>query len=374
MIYFDNAATTKTRPELIDLAVRLNNEYFANPSSNHALGHEAKRIYEQARKQILAHFNGDFKLVFTSGATEANNLFIKGVALKYKNRGKKLITTVGEHPSVLNAFKQLEEEFGFHVTYLPLLEDGSVDPNELIKSIDDQTILVSIMHVNNEVGAINDLAMLSKIIKTFPKCFFHSDVTQSIGKIKIPYQLIDAFSFSAHKIHGFKGSGALILREKIDLLPLLSGGSHECHVRAGTEAFIPNILLAKTLRLALENEAKSYRHVEALVSYLRAKLALNNEIIINSPVNACPFVLNFSLVNIKSSIVVEALSNAGIMVSSNSACDDKLASHSETVYAMYHDLKRSQNTVRISLGEENTLAEVDHFIEVLNNILESVKK
>ncbi|NLI94601.1 MAG: cysteine desulfurase [Erysipelotrichaceae bacterium] len=374
MIYFDNAATTKTSPDLLELVAKLEAAYFANPSSKHSLGLKSKRLLEQGRSELLSHFGEQFKVIYTSGATEANNLFIKGAAFNYKNRGNKIITTVGEHPSILNACKQLQEHFNYEIVCLPLNEEGVINLNDLEEAIDEQTIIVSIIHCSSETGAINDLQAIKNITKNYPKVLFHSDVTQSIGKIPVDFACLDAFSFSAHKLHGLKGSGALILKKEIDLLPLFSGGNHEGGLRAGTENFIPNVLLAKTLRLSLENLENNYAHVEKLKQKFHEKLNEVEGIIVNSPTNSSPYIINFSTLEHKSSIIVEALSNENIMVSTTSACDAKSAKISKAVFSMYNDEHRAKNSVRISFSKNNKLEEVNIFIEALKNILKQVKK
>lgn len=374
MIYFDNAATTKTSPDLLELVAKLEAAYFANPSSKHSLGLKSKRLLEQGRSELLSHFGEQFKVIYTSGATEANNLFIKGAAFNYKNRGNKIITTVGEHPSILNACKQLQEHFNYEIVCLPLNEEGVINLNDLEEAIDEQTIIVSIIHCSSETGAINDLQAIKNITKNYPKVLFHSDVTQSIGKIPVDFACLDAFSFSAHKLHGLKGSGALILKKEIDLLPLFSGGNHEGGLRAGTENFIPNVLLAKTLRLSLENLENNYAYVEKLKQKFHEKLNEVEGIIVNSPTNSSPYITNFSTLEHKSSIIVEALSNENIMVSTTSACDAKSAKISKAVFSMYNDEHRAKNSVRISFSKNNKLEEVNIFIEALKNILKQVKK
>ena len=284
MIYFDNAATTSVNKELLVSFNQLVEKYYGNPSSNHKYGLESSRLLSLAREQVLSLLGLDknYEIIFTSGATESNNLAIKGVALAYKNRGKHLITTNVEHPSVLNAFKQLEEEFGFEVTILPVNEKGIIEPDTLRKAMRNDTILVSIMHVNNETGEVNDIETLSKIVHGYPKCFFHSDTTQSITKIDVNYNLIDMFIASSHKIHGLKGSGFLAIRKNIKPLPLLSGGGQEFNLRSGTSDMPKDVTLAKTLRLAFENKDKKIKKVQEINNYIRKELERFDEVVINS--------------------------------------------------------------------------------------------
>lgn len=215
MIYLDNAATSIVDPLILDTYVDLNKNFYGNAASNHQYGLASNKLLQASREQILKLFNlgDDYEVIFNSGATESNNEAIKGIALKYQNRGKHLITSKGEHPSVLESFKQLEEEFGFTVTYLNIGSDGTISIDELKSALREDTILVSLMAVNNEVGSVNDLKSIRNILKNYPKVFFHCDTTQAIGKIPLDYRDLDLFVLSAHKINGLKGSGALIKKK-----------------------------------------------------------------------------------------------------------------------------------------------------------------
>ena len=232
MIYFDNAATTIVNDEVLNSFNNCVKNYMGNSSSLHQEGLKASLLEKKATEQIASFFNAkEDEVYFTSGATESNNMAIKGVAFYYKNRGNHIITTKIEHLSVLNTFKQLEEKFGFEVTYLDVDEFGIVDINELKNNIKDNTILVSIMAVNNEVGSIEPIEAIGKLLKNYPKIHFHVDATQAIGKIKINYDNVDLITLSGHKIHSFKASGLLIKRHNTNLEPLITGGGHQHNLR-----------------------------------------------------------------------------------------------------------------------------------------------
>lgn len=373
MIYLDYAATSPVDNDILDTFNLLNKSFFANTSSSHKLGLEVSLLEKKARGQIasLMHVKEN-EVIFTSGATESNNLAIKGVALKYQNRGKHLITSLGEHASVLNSFKTLEKEFGFKVTYLPLNEEGKINISDLEDSIDDETILVSLMAVNNEVGSINDIERIAKIVKKYPKAFLHVDATQAIGKVDISYKDVDLISLSAHKINGFKGSGALIKKEKIDLLPLLSGGGQEFTYRSGTTNYPYEVCLAKALRIALENQKARYDYVKSLNLLLREELKKIPNLEFNSPLDASPFILNFH-VDKKASVVSEALSNKGIFVSTQSACSSKKTSLSHVLKAMGKNDKISEDSIRVSLSYLNTKEEMIKFSKTLKEVLLTIK-
>ena len=368
IIYLDNAATTLVNPEVLDSYNKTKTQYFANPSSIHISGQESSRLLSKAREQILSLLNvNDDELIFTSGATEANNLAIKGYALRYQNRGKHLITTAIEHPSVLEAFKQLEDNFGFEVTYLPINKNGVIEINDLKNAIRKDTILVSIMAVNNEIGSINNINEISNLLKDYPLIAFHSDVTQGIGKINLPYEKMDMFSFSGHKIHGLNSSGALIKRKKIELLPLLSGGGQENNFRSGTNDVALAVSLAKAMRLSISsldhNFAKIKQFSEVLLTYLKENPSLYE---INSFDN--PYIVNFSSLTKKASVVVESLSTRGIMVSSVSACHAKKEPISYVIKALGKSDELAHNTIRVSFSSDNNIEDVNALIFNLKNI------
>ena len=371
MIYFDNAATTRPSLAVLKCFEKENEQCFANPSSRHAYGREAYRKLENARLSILKSLSlsNDYRVLFTSGASESNNLAIKGIAKEYLRRGKRIITTQVEHPSVLEAFRSLEKE-GFEVIYLPTKEDGTVDPETLKESMNKETILVSIMATNNETGSNNDILALSKIVHSFPKAFFHVDVTQAIGKRDLPYSSIDLFSFSGHKIHGLKGTGALILKKNITLLRQIDGGDQEYFFRAGTDNLPGDEALAVALEEATKNLQDNIAHAKEISSFLREGLEKNDEILMNSPLDGSPFILNFSLKRKKASVVTEALSHEGIYVSSVSACNSKGEPISYVLEAMGFSKERAMNSIRLSFSRENTLEEAKTFLNTLQNILE----
>ena len=375
VIYLDNASTSKVDPEVLESFNQITLNYFANASSIHRLGQESNRLLDKSREQILSLFNlKHHEVIFTSGATEANNLAIKGYALANRSRGNHLITVVTEHPSVLNAFKQLEK-YGYEITILPVNKNGVVEVNYLKAAIKDNTILVSVMAVNNEIGSINPIKEIGELLKDYPKIAFHVDMTQAIGKVKIPLENVDMFSFAGHKIHGLLGSGALIKEKKILLEPQNNGGGQESGLRSGTSTVALSASLAKALRLALNKQKENFEKVSQLRDYLISYLKSNDDkFVINSLDNNNPYIVNFSLLNRKASVVVEALSNKGIMVSSLSACHSRNEDYSYVVYALTNDMKLAHNTVRVSFSYENTLNDVELLIRELDKIVKEIKQ
>ncbi len=374
VIYLDNAATTIANSEVLDAYVQAKRLYFANASSIHIPGQEANRMLEKAREQILNVLScKDHELVFTSGATEANNLAIKGYCLKHKNRGKHIIVSRIEHPSVLECAKQLEEEFGFEVTYLPVDKNGVVEVETLKNAIRKDTILVSIMAVNNEIGSINPIHDIANLLSNYKTIAFHVDATQGIGKIKLPLNEADMISFSGHKIHGLNSSGALIKRKKIELLPIMSGGGQEGNLRSGTNDVALAVSLAKAVRLENEKIDENYAKISAISQYLESYLLSRPDLYeLNSGDN--PYIVNFSTLTKKTSVIVEALSTRGIMVSSTSACHAKEETISYVVQALGKSDQLAHNTIRVSLSYENTLEDIKKFIEQLENIIKEIKQ
>ena len=370
MIYFDNAATTRPYPEVLDLFSKTSLESFANTSSSHALGRTSMRKLDNAREDIksLLNVKNTHEMIFTSCASESNNLIIKGIAHKYSNRGKRVITSAVEHPSVLNAFKELEQE-GFEVKYLPINKEGYVEPSALEEAMNKDTILVSIMAVNNEMGSIFPVAKYAEIVHKYPKAFFHSDVTQAIAKVKLDYSKIDLISFSSHKIGGLKGNGALLYKKNIQFLPLFDGGEQEFGYRAGTVDLAGSLCMDLALDKSLKDLPKNISSVTALKNKLIDGLSSVEEVTINSPINSSPFVLNFSLEKHKSSVVLEALSQKEIYVSSVSACSSKGEPISYVLLAMGKTEVEARNSIRVSISPSNTLEEIDIFIKTLKDIL-----
>ncbi len=374
MIYLDHAATTPVDREILDAYASFLNQYFANSSSIHHAGQQSARFLAKAREQILTQFGLEgYELIFTSGATEAINLALKGYALANAKRGKHIITSSVEHPAVKNALLQLRDSFGFDVTFLPVDLSGCIRLEDLTQAFRKDTLLVAIMRVNNETGTTFPYEAIAEIVHQHPKAVFFSDTTQGIGKIPTDYRQLDMFVLSAHKLHGLKGSGALIKRKNIALLPLLSGGGQENDLRGGTSDFPVHVMLAKTLRLAENARPQAFQHATLLNQEARRRLTLFPDIVINSPLDGSPFILNFSLLKKKASVVVEALSLQGIMVSSVSACSSSKFKESDVVMALSGDSTRASNTIRLSFGKETTMEELNTFFDAFDGILRKIR-
>lgn len=360
MIYFDNSATTKPYREVIDSFVRVASDYFGNPSSLHQLGGMAEKLLSQARNQIAKLLNvKESEILFTSGGTESNNLAIKGTALMYRGRGKHIITTEVEHASVRETMEQLKQ-LGFQITYIQPDQNGRISVDAIEKEIRQDTILVSVIHVQNEVGTIQPIKEIGALLQDYPKILFHVDHVQGVGKV--PLQIhdcgIDLCSISGHKFHGLKGTGVLYLRDGLQISPLFSGGNQESKHRSGTENVAGMVAMAKALRLTIENNKNMLSNLEKIMEYLRTELGRSSEITIHTPdIGAAPHILNFSIKGFKGEVFVHSLAEKGVFVSTTSACSSRQAEVSKTLVAMGIPADEAKSAIRISLSYENTMEE-----------------
>jgi cysteine desulfurase len=377
MIYLDNSATTKPFPEVVDSFVTVATKYFGNPSSLHELGMKAERLLTQAREQIAAALQvKPSEIIFTSGGTEANNFAIKGVAFQYRHRGKHIITTAIEHPSVSETCRQLEQ-LGFEVTYLPVNESGVVTVEQVKKALRDDTILVSIMHVNNEVGSIQPVEEIGALLASYPKTIFHVDRVQGISKVPLDMKKahIDLCTMSAHKFHGLRGAGILYVRQGVRLSPLLAGGGQEMQLRSGTENVPAIVAMAKALRMSLEKYDKQIDYLLEVKQTWLNELKAIPSIQINTPLeHSAPHIINFSLNGIKPEVFVHELAKNDIFVSTTSACSSKKKAPSKTLLAMGMDDSRAESGIRISLSFENTLEEIPTAIAVMKKAIEKLRE
>ena len=374
MHYFDCAATYAPFEGALECYENISRTHFGNPSSVHGFGNDALRILEDSKRKILDSLGlfSTHDCIFTSGATESNNLALKGFALRYQNRGKRILTSCVEHPSVLEPLKSLEK-MGFQVEFLPVNEAGIVEPAVLGKAMGNDVVLVSIMGVNNETGAIFPLKDYLSITSRFPKTLFHSDLTQAIGKVEMPLNLLDSFSFSGHKIGGLKGTGALILSKKRALVPQLDGGGQQNGFRSGTVDVAGAASLAYAVVKSRQEEAKNLQKETERAAYLKNRLSSIPEIVWNTPDYASPYILNFSLSAHKASVIVEGLSQKDFYVSSVSACSSKKEPVSEVLTAMGRCSRLAGNSIRISLPPEVEVKELDEFVETLKCLLDEVR-
>ena len=363
-VYLDAVSTTAVNPDVLDTYKKLLDEHYCNSDALYNDGVAIFDMQEKSRKIIadLLGVNKD-EIIFTAGASEANSLAIKGLALKHKDK-KHLITSIYEHSSAYNSFKQLQEEFGFEVTYLMPDENGNITAQMVKDTLKDNTLLVSIMMVNNEIGAINNIDEIGKVVKKHSGTYFHADITQALGKVDIDLTNVDMASFSAHKIHGLKGSGVLVRKQHVDLLPIISGGQQEYSLRGGTSNALENIVLAKTLRISLENMNKNKEYLKQLHDYLID--GLKDIVTINSKPNGLNTLINIST-SIQSEVLLNALNEKGIMVSSKSTCGSRKNEPNRALSALGID---ENYAIRVSFDYTNTKEEIKYFVDSLKEILD----
>lgn len=365
-VYFDYAASTPVHPEILKSLVDFYPKYYANAEALHGLGIEIHSMMDKSKEAIAKLLKVSVaSLVFTSGATESNNILIKGIALRHQNRGKHLICSKIEHASVLDSFKDLEKNFGFEVTYLDVNKHGYVEQETLSNALRKDTILVSIMAVNNETGVIQKTSEYKALLKNH-QAYFHVDMVQAFAKCDFDLTDIDAASFSAHKIEGVKGSGLMYLKENTEIQPIITGGQQEYGLRPGTANAIHHILLAKTMRLALEEFKKTNEDVRSLQLYLIEGLKNIDSIEINvDPLLCTAYIVNISCLSLPSQVLVNHLSHHHIYISSAAACSTKTEKHSHVLEAMGLKGDKLRGVLRISLSHRSTYEEVDALLESL---------
>ncbi len=377
MIYFDNSATTKPLPEVVESFSKVAGEFFGNPSSLHGIGAQAEKLLSQARAQIAGILNvKTSEIYFTSGGTESNNLAVKGTALMHQSRGRHLITSSVEHPSVSKSMADLEK-LGFEVTYLPVDENGAVRIEEVKKAIRPDTILLSIMYVNNEVGTIQPIKEIGSLLADFPKVLFHVDAVQAVGKV--PFDLkewgVDLFSLSAHKFHGIKGMGALFIREGVKLSALNSGGGQERNIRSGTENTAGAVSMAKALRIEMERSKHGIAGLRDIQKHIINGLREMDEVFVHtSQEHGAPHIISFSVPEINSETFIHALEEKGIFVSTTSACSSKRKTPSKTLLAMGVPKNIAESAIRVSLAFDNTKEEAWEFLSAVNQAVNQLGK
>ncbi|MFZ2504897.1 MAG: cysteine desulfurase family protein [Trichococcus flocculiformis] len=376
MIYFDNSATTKMYPEVLDTYRKVNEQFFGNPSSLHRIGNEADALLQQSRKQIaqLMAVQPD-EIFFTSGGTESDNWAIKGTAMEKFHAGKHMIASSVEHPAVSKSLEQLGK-LGFEITYLPVDTDGIISVEELGKAIRKDTILVSVMAINNEVGSIQPIEAIGELLENYPWVHFHVDAVQAVGECVplIQHPRVDLLSLSAHKFHGPKGVGILYKKHGKRIAPLLTGGGQEAGMRSTTENVGGVAAMAKALRMTLENGASSREQEQLVRGKLFAALSEYEDVRIFSPEDGAGHILCFAMKGVRGEVMVHAFESQDIFISTTSACSSRKKGTPYTLGSMGVPLSWSQCAVRISLSGENTQAEADAFIEHFRTLHQQFQK
>lgn len=379
MIYFDNSATTIPYAEVLRTYQEVASKIWGNPSSLHNLGSKATRILEASRKQI-AELLGvkSSEILFTSGGTESDNWVIKGVAFEKERYGKHIIVSDIEHPAVKESAKWLSQH-GFEVSYAPVTADGFVDIDQLATLLRPDTILVSIMAVNNEIGSIQPIKAISDLLANKPAIKFHVDAVQAIGKIPTKDYLterVDFASFSGHKFHSVRGVGFIYRKEGKKLQPLLTGGGQEGDMRSTTENVAGIAATAKALRLVMSKENEALPRIAKMKEVIYDELAHHEDIVIFSGKSEAfaPNILTFGIKGVRGEVIVHAFEEHDIYISTTSACSSKAGKPAGTLIAMGVPTKLAQSAVRLSLDDDNDMSQVEQFLTIFKQVYEKTKK
>ena len=379
MIYFDNAATTIPYDEALRTYQEVASKIIGNPSSLHNLGTKSSRILEASRKQIadLLGVNTD-EIVFTSGGTEGDNWVLKGVAFEKEPQGNHIIVSDIEHPAVKESAKWLSQH-GFDVSYAPVDERGFVDVAALADLLRPETILVSVMAVNNEIGSIQPIAAISDVLADKPGITFHVDAVQAIGKVPVADYLIervDFASFSGHKFHSVRGVGFIYKKAGKRLNPLLTGGGQEDGLRSTTENVAGIAATAKALRLTLEKETVALPRIAKMKAVIYDALAVYSDVVIFSEKtdDFAPNILTFGIKGVRGEVIVHAFEEHEIYISTTSACSSKAGHPAGTLVAMGVPSKLAQSAVRISLDDDNDMSQVEQFLTIFKQIYQKTQK
>lgn len=379
MIYLDNCATTRIRKEVLEELYESFNDSFANPSSLHRLGLKTEKKIKESREIIADYLKVDSKeIFFTSGGTESNNLAIQSIIKNSLRKGNHIITTKIEHPSVLNIMKDFEEK-GLNITYLEVDNDGRIDTEQLENCISQDTILISIIHVNNEIGTIQDIKRINEIIEERnPNTLLHLDGVQSFGKIDFDLRQlgVDTYSFSGHKVHGPKGIGGLYVRERLKLNPIIFGGNQESGLRSGTENVQGIIGLGAAVRILSSNSEKESKHIADLKSYISKRLLEEIDYIkINTPLyDSSPYILNVSFLYTKGEVLLHYLEEKDIYVSTGSACSSKGHDKSHVLLAIGLGNQEMEGSIRICFSYENTMGDIDCVVDCIKESVKDIRK
>ena len=367
MIYLDYAASTPVDDEVLNTFYETTKKYFANPNSHHKLGLQAKELIDKSTLKIAQNLNVlPDEIIYTSGASESNNLVIKGICERYKSKGKHILISSLEHNSIVAA-ATIMQELGFEVELIPINKDGLIDINKLKEMIREDTILVSVCSVDSEIGLKQPIEEIGELLKQYPNCVFHSDASQSIGKININYENVDLVTIAPHKFYGLNGFGILIKKKNIGLKPQINGGKSTTIFRSGTPDVANIVATEKALDIAITNLEERYNYVKKLSDKIKKKLKDYNNIHINNTENSIPYTINFSIKGIKSLEIAEQLEKYDIFVSTKTSCCP-IETPSKLVYALTKDKGLSTSSLRLSLSHLTKENEIDEFLRVFDII------
>ncbi|MDS0930530.1 cysteine desulfurase family protein [Staphylococcus capitis] len=376
MIYLDNAATTKADQDVIDAFVKVNQSLYFNPNSPHQAGLQAEQVLKQAKEEIdsALNLNHLYHIVFTSGATESNNMALKGIAYRKRETANEIITSVLEHPSVLEVMRYLEEKQGFKLKYVDVKSDGKIDTEHLKSLMSDKVGLVTCMYVNNIMGQIQPIQDIVNILKDYPRAHLHVDAVQALGKVSMNLNGVDSLSLSGHKFNGLKGQGLLIIKNIQNIEPVVHGGGQEYGLRSGTVNLPMAVSMAKSIKLTMGRLDEASRKLNKMNQSVRTFLEEFRGVYINSPKDSAPQIINVSFPGVKGEVLVNAFSKHGVMISTTSACSSKRGKLNEVLLAMGVPDTRIEGSIRISMGVHTTEEDIQRFKEVFEQVYEEVKE
>lgn len=367
MVYLDYAASTPVDKRVLDKYYSTMLECFANPNSSHRLGLLAKEKIDKASFKIAKYFHiKPTEIIYTSGSSEANNLAIKGIAKRYKSYGKHILISSLEHNSIIASATSLQEE-GFEIELIPVNNKGYIDIDILKEMIREDTILVSVTSVDSEIGLRQPIEEIAKIIKEKKHCFFHTDASQSIGKVDIDYEDVDLVTIAPHKFYGQLGIGLLIRKENVGLKPQIDGGKSTTIYRAGTPDVASIVAVSEAIEIALSNLDNRYKYIKNISEIIKEKLKKYDGVVINNTINSIPYTINFSLKGVKAQQVAKLFSDHEIYVSAKTSCCP-VTTPSKLVYALTHDKSLATSSIRVSLSHLTTMDEVLEFLKVFDII------
>lgn len=375
MIYLDNAATTKPNPAVLASFLKVSEKAYYNANSPHQMGLQSEKILLQAKSRVkeMLNLNNNTDVIFTSGATESNNIALKGIALRKKQFANVIITSVLEHPSVLEVMRYLETQ-GFILKYVNVTPNGQIDINHLEQLMTDNVGLVTCMYVNNVMGQIQPIKEIGSLLKQYPKAHFHVDGVQALGKIPMQLEDVNSISFSGHKFNGLKGQGILIIDNKEKIEPTVFGGGQEYGIRSGTVNLAMNVSLVKAMEIAIQNLNELNHRLSRYNKVIRESLSQYKGVYINSPENSAPHILNIAFPGVKGEVLVNAFSKLDIMVSTTSACSSKREKLNEVLLAMDIEDNRIEGSVRLSMGETTTEKDIEQFKDKFKLIYAQIKE
>lgn len=371
MIYLDYAASTPVDKEVIDLYYDVTSKYFANPNSNHKLGRGALKVIDDSTFEIASLLGVlEDEIIYTSGATEANNLAIKGICNRYRNYGKHIIISTLEHNSITSSVTSMQEA-GFDIDLVSITKDGLVDIEALRRLIRDDTILVSICSVDSEIGLVQPIEEIARLLKKYPHTYFHTDASQAIGKVQIDYSDVDLITIAPHKFYGLPGTGVLVKKKNVSLKPLIEGGKSTTLFRSGTPVVGEIAAVSKALSLAISMQSERYDYVKRLNDIIREHLSGYENIYINSTKNSLPFTLNFSIKNVKALKFAKMLEDRGVYISTKTSCCP-LYTPSKLVYALTRDKSLASTSLRLSLSHLTSFKEIEEFLQIFDECMKEL--